>query len=59
MAGTAAIDIVRAEDLAEQALAASPCSSVPRFAKDQVLRAQHRHDEAILEYETVIALNRN
>jgi adenylate cyclase len=24
-----------------------------------VLRAQHRHDEAILEYETVIALNRN
>jgi adenylate cyclase len=24
-----------------------------------VLRAQHRHDEAIREYETVIALNRN
>jgi len=59
MAGTAAADIARAEDLAEQALAASPRSSVARFAKGQVLRAQHRHEEAILEYETVIALNRN
>jgi TolB-like protein/DNA-binding SARP family transcriptional activator len=59
MAGTAAADIARAEDLAERALAASPRSSVARFAKGQVLRAQHRHDEAILEYEIVIALNRN
>jgi adenylate cyclase len=59
MAGMAAADIARAEDLAERALAALPRSSVARFAKGQVLRAQHRHDEAILEYETVIALNRN
>src|SRR5262249_17217292 len=42
-----------------RALAASPRSSPARFAKGQVLRAQHRHDEAILEYEIVIALNRN
>jgi TolB-like protein/DNA-binding SARP family transcriptional activator len=59
MAGTAAADIARAEDLAGRALAALPRSSVARFAKGQVLRAQHRHDEAILEYEIVIALNRN
>ena len=59
MADTAAADIARAEDLAGRALAVEPRSSVARFAKGQVLRAQHRHAEAILEYETVIALNRN
>ena len=59
MAGTAAADIARAEDLAERALAVSPRGSLARFAKGQVLRAQHRHEEAIPEYETVIALNRN
>ena len=59
MADTAAADIARAEDLAERALAASPRSPLAHFAKGQVLRAQHRYDEAIPEYETVIALNRN
>jgi adenylate cyclase len=59
MTNTAAVDIARAEDLAERALAASPRSSVAHFAKGQVLRAQHRQEEAIPEYETVIALNRN
>jgi TolB-like protein/Tfp pilus assembly protein PilF len=59
MASTAAADIVRAQDLSERALAALPRSPLARFAKGQVLRAQHRYDEAIPEYETVIALNRN
>jgi TolB-like protein/Tfp pilus assembly protein PilF len=59
MASTAAADIVRAEGLAERALAASPRSPLARFARGQVLRSQHRYDEAILEYETAIALNRN
>jgi tetratricopeptide (TPR) repeat protein len=59
MADRAAADIVRAEGLTERALAASPRSPLARFAKGQVLRAQHRYDEAILEYETAIALNRN
>ena len=59
MTDTAAADTARAEVLAMQALAAAPRSSVARFAKGQVLRAQHRYDEAILEYEAVIALNRN
>ncbi len=59
MTDTAAADIARAESLAERALAASPRSPIARFAKGQVLRAQHRYDEAIVEYETAIALNRN
>lgn len=59
MTGTAAADVARAEGLAERALAASPRSALAHFAKGQVLRAQDRYDEAIPEYETVIALNRN
>jgi adenylate cyclase len=59
MADTTAADIARADQLAEQALAALPRSTIAHFAKAQVLRAQHRHAEAIPEYETVIALNRN
>jgi hypothetical protein len=39
MTGTAATDIVRAEGLAERALAASLRSSLAHFAKAQVLRA--------------------
>jgi len=57
--GTAAVDIVRAEGLAERALAASPRSALAHFGKAQVLRTQHRYDEAMPEYEAVIALNRN
>ena len=56
---SAAADIVRAEGFAEQALAASPRSLIAHNAKGQVLRAQGRYDEAIPEYETVLALNRN
>ena len=59
MTATGAADVVRAEGLAERALAGSPRSSLPHFAKGQVLRAQDRFDEAIPEYDTVIALNRN
>ena len=59
MTDTAPADIARAEQLAERALIASPRSSLARFAKGQVLRAQHRYDAAIVEYETVISLNRN
>ena len=59
MAPTAPADIARAEELAERALVALPRSTIPHFGKAQVLRAQHRYAEAIPEYETVIALNRN
>ncbi|MGE0257263.1 MAG: tetratricopeptide repeat protein [Alphaproteobacteria bacterium] len=59
MAETAAADIARAEELAEQALAGLPRATIAHFAKAQVLRARHSYAEAIPEYETVIALNRN
>jgi TolB-like protein/cytochrome c-type biogenesis protein CcmH/NrfG len=59
MADTAAADIARSEDLADRGLAVSNRSAVAHFAKGQVLRAQHRYNEAIPEYETVVALNRN
>jgi adenylate cyclase len=59
MSDLAAADIARAAELAEEALAASPRSPLAHYAKAQVLRAQGRFDDAIPEYETVIALNRN
>jgi TolB-like protein len=59
MASTAETDILRAEELAQRALAESPRSSLAHFAKGQVSRALDRYDEAILEYEAVVALNRN
>ena len=59
MSDTRADDIERAEGLVRQALAASPRSPVAHLAKGQVLRVQRRFEEAISEYETVLALNRN
>jgi adenylate cyclase len=56
---SAAADIGRAEGLAGHALAASPRSPSAHHAKGQVLRAQRRFAEAIPEYETVLASNRN
>jgi adenylate cyclase len=59
MIDTAAADIQRAEVLAGQALMASPRSSLAHYARGQVLRSQDRSQEAIPEYETVLALDRN
>jgi TolB-like protein/Tfp pilus assembly protein PilF len=65
MSDSAAADIKRAEDLAGQALAASPRSPLAHYAKGQVLRAQtqvlgaDRCEQAITEYETALASNRN
>jgi hypothetical protein len=38
---------------------ASPRNALPHYAKGQVLRAQRRYEEAIPEYETVLAFNKN
>jgi adenylate cyclase len=54
-----ATDIARAEELARRALATSPRSPAAHYAKGQALRAQGRFEEAISEYETVLAVNRN
>ena len=59
MSDTVEADIARAEGLVAQALAASPGSPVAHYAKGQLLRAQGRPEEAILEFETVLAVNRN
>jgi len=59
MTDTAATDLLRAEGLAEQALATSPRSSQAHWAKGQVLRAQRRFGEAIPEYQMALASNRH
>jgi adenylate cyclase len=59
MTDSAATDIARAEGLVGQALTASPRSALVHFAKGELLRAQRRFAEAIPEYETVLAFNRN
>jgi adenylate cyclase len=59
MTDTAAADIKRAEELAAKALSISPRSPTVHWAKGQVLRAQRRFAEAIPQYETMLASNRN
>jgi adenylate cyclase len=66
MSDSAAADVARAEGLVRQALALSPSSPLAHNAKGQVLRAQAQalgaqngFEEAILEYETVLASNPN
>jgi tetratricopeptide (TPR) repeat protein len=59
LSATVAADIARAEELTGQALATSPRSPLAHYAKGQVLRAQYRYAEAIPQYETAIAFDRN
>ncbi len=59
MTGSSAADVDRAEGLVRRALATAPRSPLAHFANGEVLRAQGRPDEAIPEYETAIAFNRN
>jgi TolB-like protein/Flp pilus assembly protein TadD len=59
MSDSAIADIERAEALADRALAASSRNPLAHFAKGQVLRAQKRYEQAIPEYEAVLAFNRN
>jgi adenylate cyclase len=53
---SAAADVARAEELIARALATSPRNALAHYAKGAVLRVQGRCEEAIPEYETVIAL---
>ncbi len=59
MSDTVDTDINRANHLIEQALAEAPESPLAHFAKAQFLRARHRCEAAIPEYEIVLAANRN
>jgi TolB-like protein/Tfp pilus assembly protein PilF len=54
-----AADLERAKRLSERALAASFRSPLAHIAKAHLLRTQRRYSEAISEYETTLAYNRN
>jgi adenylate cyclase len=56
MSDAPADDMPRAEDLVSRVLAVDPNYAQAHHVKAQILRAQKRYDEAIVEYETVIAL---
>jgi adenylate cyclase len=59
MSDTARADIARAEDLVAEASAGRPAGVFVHYAKGQLLRAQGRCEEAIPEYEAVLAIDRN
>ena len=59
MSVSVAADIAYAEGLVRQALEAAPRSPLAHSAKGQLLRVQRRYAEAIAEYETALAFNRN
>jgi len=59
MTDSDAADLARAKGLVDQALVASPRSARAHFVKGQLLRVQGRIEEALFEYETVIASDRN
>jgi len=59
MSDSPSADIQRAESLVSQALAISPRNPHAHLAKGFLLNAQHRIEEAIPEYETALASNRN
>jgi TolB-like protein/Tfp pilus assembly protein PilF len=59
MTQSAAADIARAEVLVGQALAISPLSPIAHYAMGHLRRAQGRFADAIPEYETALASNRN
>jgi adenylate cyclase len=59
MTDSSAADIARSDVLVGQALAVSPRNADAHLVKGRVLQAQDRWEEAIPEFETALALNRN
>jgi adenylate cyclase len=59
MTPSRAADIGYAEEMVERALAQFPNHPQARYVKGQLLRWRHRFDEAIVEYETALAFDRN
>jgi adenylate cyclase len=59
MTNSRTADVARAKGLIEQSLTISPRSTLAHFARGLALRAEDRCDDAIPEFETVIASNRN
>jgi adenylate cyclase len=59
MSASTAADIASAEGLVRQALETAPRSPRAHYAKGQLLRVHKRYVEAIPEYETALAYDRN
>jgi adenylate cyclase len=59
MTDAASTDLARAEHLLEDTRNSPRRRPLAHFTKGQILRAQNRHDAALPEYETTIALDRN
>ena len=59
MTDTAAADVERASKLVVQILTAAPRSPIGHYAKGNLLRLRRRYEDAIAEYEMVLAFNRN
>jgi len=59
MTTSAVADLARAEQLVNQALSASPRNAHAHIVKADIMRARHRYEQAIPEYETALALNPN
>jgi TolB-like protein len=53
------VDLQHADQLIARALAVSPNNAWAHYAKGQVLRAQLQYEDAAIEYETAITLDRN
>jgi len=56
---SAEADLIRAEELLEDVMAQAPRHPRVNFVKGHIMRARHRYDMAVPEYEAAIALNRN
>jgi adenylate cyclase len=59
MTDTASADLARADELVSRALTANPRRAKAHLVKGRILRARNRWDEAVLEFETALALDRN
>jgi adenylate cyclase len=59
MSDSRAADLARAKLLVEEVLAASPSSPLAHFTQGEIFRAEGRFTEAIPEFETVLAFERN
>ena len=59
MTESAMADLARADRLISEALAASPRSAFAHVVMGRVLQAQTRWEEAVLEFETALALDGN
>jgi TolB-like protein len=53
------VDLQHADQLIARALAVSPNNAWAHYTKGQVLRAQSQYEDAAIEYETAITLDRN